>query len=80
MADMVWLVFDNDWGFTKGCIQDTGKMMASELEHSFLRPNVEDGDESNNWANRGSFLRAYRDLVAELMRQDVYAGIDGTDE
>lgn len=52
------LVFENDWDFTKDLIDSTSFIS----EHgSFIDPRVE--DESNNWANRGALLHAYRKLV-----------------
>ena len=52
------LVFDNDWEMTLGRIADPD--FISE-KGTFLRPGVD--DESNNWANRGALLAAYRELI-----------------
>jgi hypothetical protein len=57
-------VFDGEWkDYTMGNICDPGFIRS---DGTFLNPQVD--DESNNWANRGSLLSAYRSL-AEAMRQ-----------
>lgn len=59
--DRFELVFDNDWDMTKDCIASGGMISP---KGTFLDPAV--GDESNNWANRGSLLNSYRSLKALL--------------
>lgn len=60
-ADYFALVFDNDWEFTKGWI-DEPFMIAPD--GTFIHPKVE--DEENNWANRARLLESYRELSALL--------------
>lgn len=62
LARFIWafdLVFHGDWEHTLSCIKDPEYLISPD--GSFLCPGV--SDESNNWANRGSLLFAYRDLV-----------------
>jgi hypothetical protein len=60
------LVFDNDWEITKGIIRDALYVSPSG---TFVNPKT--SDESNNWANRGSLLHAYRELIALLKERNV---------
>ena len=62
-------VFNSDWEFTKGWMNDPQMI---NPKGSFIYPEPADGDESNNWANRGSLLDTYHRLRAmmEEMRID----------
>ncbi|HEU0141644.1 MAG TPA: hypothetical protein VFQ79_18115 [Bryobacteraceae bacterium] len=60
------LVFDHDWDMTKGIITDPWYISPSG---TFINPKVT--DESNNWANRGALLNAYRNLLALLKERDL---------
>jgi hypothetical protein len=53
LTERVWLLFENDWWMTRESIPGIAD------DATFLNPKVE--DESNNWANRGHFLAAYRE-------------------
>lgn len=53
-------VFSNDWECTKANLRDDWIDMAIAPSGDFIHPDVD--DESNNWANRGCLLRAYRAL------------------
>lgn len=57
---MFELVFDNDWSMTQAALENPEHLIAEG--GTFIRPLVD--DEGNNWANRGSLLAAYRDLLA----------------
>ena len=57
-ASMFDLVFDSDWSTTQESITDSAYLI--DEQGTFIRPLVE--DESNNWANRGALLSAYRHL------------------
>jgi hypothetical protein len=59
--DAFELVFDNDWDMTKASITDDFMI---DPDGTFLEPDLE--DESDNWANRGNLLGAYRHLVEVL--------------
>jgi|SRR5579884_1986459 len=61
-----WAVFDNDWEFTTCRLGIMDENYYIEEGATFLHPGVV--DESNNWANRGAILAAYRDLLT-AMRQ-----------
>ena len=61
--DAFELVFDKDWEMTRDCIADPA--FISE-RGTFLSPDVV--DESDNWANRGVLLAAYRELKKSLMK------------
>ncbi len=56
--ELFTLVFGNDWDFTKSAIDSESFILE---RGDFIDPRVE--DESNNWANRGALLHAYRKLV-----------------
>lgn len=51
------LLFENDWEFTQINISHPETFIIEGA--TFLNPGVD--DESNNWGNRGAFLKAYRD-------------------
>jgi len=61
------LVFDYDWEFSKNVLTGTSLEHFIAESGTFLSPEVR--DESNNWANRGSFLSAYRDLTSILEKR-----------
>ena len=61
-AGMFELVFDNDWPTTQVNIGDPTHLI--EDRGTFLQPLVE--DESDNWANRGALLGAYRELLRRM--------------
>jgi hypothetical protein len=64
-AESFELVFGIDWEFTKTVLNEAEvdpTLIAQD--GTFLQPGVT--DESNNWANRGSLLSIYRDLVEDL--------------
>lgn len=63
-VEMFWVVFDNDWWMTKAClgVREGNGYVADG--GSFVHPGV--GDESNNWANRGALLAAYRELTEAM--------------
>ena len=52
------LVFEDDWEFTQGCMEQSEYFISED--GTFINPRVE--DEGNNWANRGSLLESYREL------------------
>jgi hypothetical protein len=56
------MVFHHDWEYTQLCIQNPDALIAQG--GTFLRPNVE--VEGSNWANRGTYLAAYRRLKTLL--------------
>lgn len=58
------LVFDLNWEMTSGQLEAPHLPWVIAAGGTFLRPNVE--DESNNWANRGALLAAYRRAVEVL--------------
>ena len=62
-VEMFEAVFGNDWDLTKDRIKDPAYV---EPKGTFVNPGVE--DEDNNWANRGSLLRAYRSLKQLLIQ------------
>jgi len=68
MLFYIELVLDNDWGHAQGCIQDPEHMIHER--GTFLNPMVD--DEGNNWANRGNFLSAYRELKLILEENELY--------
>lgn len=55
--ESIELVFNYDWEVTEENIK-SGYM----IFNTFLEPDI--SDESDNWANRGSLLSAYRNLRA----------------
>jgi len=59
------LVFDHDWDLTKSRLAEDSSHWYISKDGTFLRPKVR--DESNNWANRGSLLDSYRNLL-EVMK------------
>ena len=63
-VEMFWVVFDNDWWMTKATLGVSEGNGAVADDGSFLNPQVD--DESNNWANRGALLAAYRDLTKAM--------------
>ena len=63
-VEMFWVVFDNDWLMTKKFLRVGENDGTVAPEGTFLSPNV--GDESNNWANRGALLAAYRELTKAM--------------
>jgi len=58
--DMTEVIFSHDWDFTKECLNESISSGFIHERADFLNPNVE--NEGNNWANRGSYLQAYRRL------------------
>ena len=60
------LVFDNDWDFTLTMLRLDPHELGFYItpDGTFLNPGVQ--DESNNWANRGALLYAYRGLLRAL--------------
>ena len=60
------LVFDNDWDTTKARIKAAREF---GCEGSFLVTDTY--DESNNWANRGSLLSSYRELVSLMVKRRI---------
>jgi hypothetical protein len=68
-VDLFELVFENDWEHTKVTLHVPDDLPGFITpDGSFLNPGVE--DESNNWANRGSLLAAYRRLRSALPELD----------
>lgn len=62
--DSFELVFgETDWPVTLANLQDDARYLIHQ-NGTFLEPGVD--DESNNWANRGSLLSAYRRLKHQL--------------
>jgi len=57
LVDRMELVLHFDWEFTKEAL--SGETQEQFIQNTFLQPGVE--DEANNWGNRGSLLRSYRD-------------------
>ena len=68
LLDFIDLVFDHDWDHTLGCLSDEYRQYFIDPDGTFLQPNV--SDESNNWANRGAFLAAYRRAKEEFALDD----------
>ena len=58
-ASMFELVFDGDWPTTETNMAPSARFI--DRRGTFIRPRVK--DESNNWANRGALLGAYRHLL-----------------
>lgn len=58
-VSMFELVFDNDWEVSKSILTDPKHFI--DDSGTFIWPLVD--DECNDWANRGSLLAAYRDLL-----------------
>jgi hypothetical protein len=67
------LVFEHDWEFSKSCLTDEMQKYFIEEKGTFLSPKV--SDEDNNWANRGSLLHEYRQLVEAMKAQDIYRSV-----
>lgn len=63
LVSSMYLVFENDWEFTKPILEDPRSFI--HPEGTFLNPRVD--DERNNWGNRGGLLEAYR-RAARLLR------------
>ena len=53
------LVFDQDWDMTRSCLQNPEHLI--DQRGTFIQPLV--SDEGNNWANRGTLLAEYRELL-----------------
>jgi hypothetical protein len=70
---MFELVFDNDWGFTQTLLKEENIDSFIRFDRTFLKPGVE--DESNNWANRGALLQAYREMREALQSVDPFSGM-----
>lgn len=58
-AGMFELVFDYDWPTTQANLANPAGLI--DERGTFIQPLVE--DESNDWANRGALLGAYRELL-----------------
>lgn len=67
------LVFDHDWAFTNPKLSVENQTSFISKDGTFLSPKVQ--DESNNWGNRGSLLRSYRDLVEAMKEREIYSEI-----
>lgn len=63
------LVFDHDWEMTVSQLSISTDPWVIAPQGTFLRPHV--ADESNNWANRGAVLAAYRHAVQILRARGV---------
>lgn len=61
------LVFHDDWDFSRNIMICDPNFIAPT--GTFIAPGVE--DEDNNWANRGSLLKSYRELTALLQPYDL---------
>ena len=59
--DHFYLLFHQDWEFARDLCADPWYVAPTG---TFLNPGVD--DESNNWANRGAFLAAWRRLTAHV--------------
>lgn len=66
---MFELVFDQDWEFSRMNLEDENRDLYIRPGATFIAPGV--GDESNNWANRGSLLSAYRALLSKLEEEGI---------
>jgi hypothetical protein len=70
--DTVELVFDNDWYYTQNLISDEDFISNNG---TFLNPFPGEhftGGKGDNWANRSSFLAAYRELKAFAISEGLY--------
>ena len=65
-VDRFWLVFENDWEFTRFMISSGGYIAS---EGSFLNPKI--GDIENNWANRARLLESYPRLQEVMQRHRI---------
>lgn len=64
-------VFEQDWTYTEEILTDKDMIhYYISASGNFLNPDCD--DESNNWANRGHLLAAYRKLLKDCRE----AGID----
>jgi hypothetical protein len=68
LTEAVWLLFDNDWEHTNAMMQQEWIAYYVGPNETFLTAANSAQEDANNWANRLSFLNAYRDAVAHLMR------------
>ncbi len=59
-------VFNNDWEFTRDLISNECFIAK---DGTFINPEV--ADESNNWGNRGSLLRSYRQLLEVMDKYNI---------
>lgn len=55
-------VFNGDWDHTQACIQESRHFFSQN--GTFVEPKV--ADEENNWANRASLLKSYRNLLGYI--------------
>jgi hypothetical protein len=69
LVDSLAAVFDIDWEFTSEQLHVRTEPWFIAPGATFLRPGVD--DESNNWANRGALLAAYRDAVRVLRSRGI---------
>ena len=58
------LVFDHDWEHTIEMLKEENIDSYIDATGTFLKPKVD--DEYSNWANRGSLLDAYKDVISKL--------------
>ena len=59
--DLLYLVLHNDWEYSRERCTDP---LFIDPQGTFVEPDVD--DESNNWANRGALLWAWRRLTAHV--------------
>lgn len=59
--DLLYLLFHDDWDYARDLCADP---LFIDPAGTFLDPRVD--DDSNNWANRGAFLEAWRRLTAHV--------------
>lgn len=72
LVEYMALVFDHDWDMTVSQLGARPDARVIAPRATFLNPLVE--DESNNWANRGALLGAYRAAVAAIRARGI--GVD----
>jgi hypothetical protein len=56
------LVFGVDWDYSQMCLEESKSYISAK--GTFIDPLMQ--DEQNNWANRGSLLNAYRELIGYI--------------
>jgi len=71
LLNRLYTVLHEDWDYSAGCLSDEWRRFYIHPQGTFLEPfpaveGVPQEDESNNWANRGALLQAYRALCDHL--------------